>query len=118
MNNDVQKLWTDALRSGEYEQSKNYLANVKGGVTAYCCLGVLCDLAVKAGVLKEFRTTQNTLGEPIIEYGGERYDLPKLVVEWAGLDKQNPEVPGGSLAQLNDDGISFHNIALKIEEYL
>lgn len=39
------KSWVSHLRSGEYKQVKDRLKNKKG----YCCLGVLCDIAVKAG---------------------------------------------------------------------
>lgn len=36
------KRWLKALRSGEYEQGAQYLKTPDG---AFCCLGVLCDLA-------------------------------------------------------------------------
>ena len=32
--------WLDALRSGKYKQTRNYLKTIKG----YCCLGVLCAI--------------------------------------------------------------------------
>lgn len=34
--------WLDALRSGDYGQTQEQLADDKGN---YCCLGVLCELA-------------------------------------------------------------------------
>lgn len=45
----IKQLWLDALESGEYTQTKGKLHTDAG----YCCLGVLCDVAVKAGVLEE-----------------------------------------------------------------
>lgn len=44
---EVYDLWIEALRSGEYRQGRGRLRNVTG--TEFCCLGVLCDLAVKDG---------------------------------------------------------------------
>jgi hypothetical protein len=43
--------WVAALRSGEYRQGKNSLRckSIENGQYEYCCLGVLCDLAVKHG---------------------------------------------------------------------
>src|SRR4051812_34484552 len=42
-------IWVKALRSGEYKQTKGALHTADG---AFCCLGVACDLALKAGALK------------------------------------------------------------------
>lgn len=41
-----QQAWVDALRSGEYKQTKYSLQDESG----YCCLGVACVLADKAGI--------------------------------------------------------------------
>lgn len=47
--------WVRALRSGEYPQATGYLMTVIGqtdtgeDVYGFCCLGVKCDLDVKAG---------------------------------------------------------------------
>ena len=50
MNKEVKQQWVAALRSGEYKQGKNALRRQYEGEDAeFCCLGVLCDLAVKAG---------------------------------------------------------------------
>lgn len=38
---EIKKKWTDALRSGEYEQGTGAL---KTHGEKYCCLGVLCDV--------------------------------------------------------------------------
>ena len=47
MNKEVKKKWVDALRSGEYAQGRSSLRDHD----EYCCLGVLCELAVKEGVI-------------------------------------------------------------------
>lgn len=48
----ARRLWVKALRSGEYKQGYGYLHYKRGGKDKFCCLGVLCDLAVKNGVIE------------------------------------------------------------------
>ena len=99
MNPGIRAQWTAALRSGKYEQGT---ASLRSG-NKFCCLGVLCDLAVKAGVLT---------GEPgeagcAWYYHGAIDYLPEAVTEWAGLQDINQLAgdPGATepLAVLNDD---------------
>ena len=102
MNADIKAQWTAALRSGEYVQGQNYL-NIDGKL---CCLGVLCELAVKAEVISMDE------GFGIVFYDGKNDVLPTPVREWAGLPEDgesnpnNPHVSMGedrvSLAELND----------------
>ena len=40
------KKWVEALRSGEYEQGKEFL---QCG-SSFCCLGIACEVASKNGV--------------------------------------------------------------------
>ena len=40
MNPELKQKWTEALRSGRYQQTNGYLRDSCG----YCCLGVLCDI--------------------------------------------------------------------------
>lgn len=114
MNKDIKTQWVAALRSGEYTKGVGYLnANDK-----FCCLGVLCDLAVEAGV-----TTFTGGGG----YGAEReaQTLPAEVQNWAELQTSGGRLPGyftvnhcHSLWELNDTtGYSFEDIAAVIEEY-
>jgi hypothetical protein len=88
-NTQVIKDWVTALESGEYEQTQGVLRYTRrDGGYEFCCLGVLCDLAVKAGVI----------GEPteLGRYGDEGYgsvgELPAEVRDWAGLDSSDPTV--------------------------
>ena len=46
MHQEVKQQWVTALRSGEYAQGNGHLRKDD----EYCCLGVLCDIAVKAAV--------------------------------------------------------------------
>lgn len=120
MNQAVKAEWVAALRSGEYEQATGHLY-YEG---SYCCLGVLCDLAVKRGVV--------SMREGVVtrSYGelDETAVPPHEVLDWAGLDYENPQVlvtdEDGSeqyptLITLNDDEkYSFNRIADLIEEQL
>lgn len=75
------KLWTDALRSGEYQQGKGCLCHVpEQGVPTFCCLGVACEVAIKNGVEVETRIAFN-----FKRYGGLSSYVPEQVKEWLGL---------------------------------
>lgn len=53
MNADLKKRWLDALRSGDYAQTKAKLCRIHGNAFApagYCCLGVLAEID---GMLRE-----------------------------------------------------------------
>lgn len=85
MKAHVKALWVTALRSGEYGQADGSLREVD--TNNFCCLGVLCDVAVKAGVPVEVRVQDDR-----VTYDGEPDFLPESVREWAGLDDANPRV--------------------------
>jgi len=88
MNQEIQALWTGALRSGAYNQGSGVLKTQTG---EFCCLGVLCELAVEAGVIPPAQETKSldadapdsTVG---YQYGSETGILPNAVQEWAGLN--------------------------------
>jgi hypothetical protein len=122
MNSDVKQKWVEALRSGKYKQGTGALRDSDG---MYCCLGVLCELAVEAGAAS--RTNSGTYGvrdEEGYMIDGSDSVLPQSVSVWAGLHgAANPMVVFGtnhaSLADLNDNvGLSFERIADVIEEQL
>lgn len=124
MNKDIAREWVDALRSGDYEQTTGQLAErSEDGVYSYCCLGVLCEIAVDKGVI------------PPISGGGygeenTSSDLPYKVRDWAGLDATDPffdvHIPAthyrialdhASAASLNDThSFTFDQIADVIEQ--
>lgn len=133
MNTTVKALWTAALRSGEYSQAKGYLRSDEG----YCCLGVLCEVAVKNGVIpKAERIVRAFDSEPTYIYGDDRahLTLPSEVMEWAGLTEYNPLTDMDSevgrvsdeshprkapLSELNDSmGFDFEKIADVIDAQL
>ncbi len=117
MNPDVKAQWTAALRSGEYEQGMGYLNRDN----KLCCLGVLCELAVKAGVKVEV-TEGSDGGAPFRAYDDNSGYPPPAVQEWARLNTPNPTVlidgETSALAEFNDSGKSFAQIADAIDACL
>lgn len=126
MNPEIKQQWVNALRSGEYQQTTGTLRRETG----FCCLGVLCDLAVKAEVISEpyrFGDPETDAPERVwYEYDAEPSVLTSKVQAWAGLrNESNPDVPYTedmnndawqsrgkvSLAELNDNGYTFTQIA-------
>lgn len=123
MDAAIKKKWIRALRSGKYKQGKNALRIGD----KHCCLGVLCELAFKAGAVQ--RTEQIHGRTSSFSYGGDYLEpfgsmLPESVMEWAGLDNtagvewedDNGDVE--SLITLNDGGKTFKEIAKVINEKL
>lgn len=113
MNSEVKAKWLEALRSGEYVQGTGLLRSQDD---KFCCLGVLCDLAVKDEVIAE--PERPTHGG--YRYGDDsRWDagLPNEVRKWSGVADLMGLTPSGrELAHLNDTGSTFAQIADIIEE--
>lgn len=108
----IKELWIKALNSGKYEQARGQLRNQYG----FCCLGVLCDLYGKE---KNVKWTKKL---PFYEFNTRSGVLPRQVIEWAGLTEANPLIHytrrNPALAELNDTGKTFKQIARIIKKYL
>lgn len=136
MNQEIKEQWVTALRSGDYRQGSNVLHRKVDGEHQYCCLGVLCDIALKAGVDLRHNPTADCQCTTCQQEGVRMYDgyddfLPPKVATWAGLESINPRTtesiadPGSSipgvtidnatLSYLNDNGKTFSEIADIIE---
>lgn len=118
--NEVYHLWVNALRSGQYKQARGCLFNEDSYVNdkgfevfnddedesfvgGFCCLGVLCDLAVKDGGAPwdSKKGPQTSFGEP-----------PEHFLKFMGLDSDMV----AELISMNDDqGMTFGEIADEIE---
>ena len=107
------RAWIDALRSGEYPQTKFRLVVVKSSdpdqPVGYCCLGVACDLY---GMVPTTVEAGRTL---LKSFDGADAVLPNEVQEWLGLADNNPTVGGRSLTSMNDNGATFADIADHLE---
>jgi len=105
--NENVKLWVEALRSGEYEQGKDCLSNGD----EFCCLGVACDLYSKYNKPILF-----ILENGVKSYDGDTVFLPFVVQDWLGLKSHSGVFSNAnSLAQMNDGGLTFKEIADMIE---
>lgn len=112
MDKAIKEKWLEALRSGKYEQCTGQLVEEKikwpdegpTGQFCYCCLGVLGEITQKDFI--------KNVDELSLDNGGGLlcYDI----AEPMGLkgDIQS------KLAEMNDDGKSFDQIADWIEENL
>lgn len=78
MNKEIRDEWVKRLRSGKYDQGKTYLRHNE----QYCCLGILCEMAVEAGV-----TTVTEIDEKgRYTYNENFAALPLEVQKWSGVD--------------------------------
>lgn len=109
MDQQIKAAWITALTDGSYQQGEGVLQDVTNG--QFCCLGVLCDLAVKAGIIPRPLIEEQHFVAPngspavnglpirkIARYGfpGDTSveDLPPAVAEWAQIPfaNTNPSV--------------------------
>ncbi len=109
--------WLKALRSGEYEQANGQLYDDEYLGGSYCCLGVACEVVGHGKVLKEkFGEKGLPIQAKII--GKESCvftKLPGLLREdFAPLREEDSFVE--SVAEMNDNGQSFKEIADWIED--
>jgi hypothetical protein len=118
MNPEVKAKWLEALRSGEYNQGRNKLRTAEG----LCCLGVLCEIAIKDGVLKPYDVVVFE-ESGIHHYGGEDCYPPESVIDWSGLANRGIYRDGNgeyllSLGSLNDgDESDLRWMSFEVKEY-
>lgn len=128
MNKEIKEKWVTALRSGEYKQAVHFLRatidNEKQTI-GYCCLGVLCDLYIKEKNDPNIIWDVTAFGTHIFSHSiddsipiHESKALPEELLLWADLNEKNPGISdiNSSLAELNDKGKTFEEIATIIEE--
>lgn len=107
MKTEIRTQWATALRSGEYLQGTGYLHEQD----TYCCLGVLCALAAKAGIVHtetdcDERVAYISNEDPMGKGQSSNTILPKAVADWAGLPDTSPEVelrPDSEYCEDQDD---------------
>ncbi len=125
MNQEIKAQWVAALRSGEYPQGYNALRRTD--TDTYCCLGVLCELAVKAEIA--VRLDQDEAEWSLYKAVNSETDCasglpPRAVVAWAEIGTSNPavELPNGGrmeMSALNDNlRMTFAEIADLVEAQL
>lgn len=98
----ARRLWVRALRSGKYGWGKEALKPDDG---RFCCLGVLCEVALKRGIISS--------------YGHNASFLPDSVREWVGLEyNDGAKEYLQPLSEINDESKRnpFKKIANLIEK--
>lgn len=113
MDATVKAAWVAALRDGHFRKGKYGLRNLD---ERYDAQGVLCELAVRAGIIAEPKRYAKPEAEVFegYTYDGEAVGLSKKVCEWAGIDYRI----GFQIGLMGDEGKSFDKIADWIEENL
>ena len=132
MKKEIADKWVKALRSDKYKQGKNALHNG----SSYCCLGVLTDLYVNETNDGELTSKGYCDNDSDPDVKPQNEVAPHPVLKWSGLQDElggnfscsfvSPEYEEtgegeefsmyDSLAEANDAGISFAEIADFIEE--
>lgn len=113
MQEELKGKWIEALRSGNYRQGTGLLkCDAEGGLTRYCCLGVLCEL------VDPNKFKRRDLGGGRYDYGvhglSSDVTLPSNVQHEVGLSDEECN----TLAEKNDGGYTFQDIANYIEDNL
>lgn len=86
MKRKVKKLWLEALREGDYRQTRGGLMLLEGEKGAsFCALGVLCDLHSDLRKSPDWDFSSKT--PRYLENGTV---LPERVMKWAKLKEENP----------------------------
>ena len=133
----VKRDWLAALRGGEYKQVKSTLCATKDGEDRFCCLGVMGDLDVRNGLADWSQTVNGGVNRlvpyaspyserPMTAYGGAGVPVFQQLDRWFTAGRHAS--PGhrveaineviGKLANANDGGATFDEIADFIEEKL
>jgi len=140
MPNEIARKWLDALRSGKYSQTTGHLRKIEARDTTdhalregYCCLGVLCDivdpmrwvaptLSDSTGRYCYMNPNPRTVFLDSDEEDTEDEFTDKLLVGYPPqeyLEKVGlTETDARDLANRNDSGYSFEQIATLIEDML
>lgn len=121
MYSDALEWWVEALESGEFPQTRGTMCLLDDNEqpAGYCCLAVLCELAIRHGVpvitdkCCEYRESFRT-------YDGLKGSyLPHSVVVWAGLSSALVQLGPWVAAYYNDEREEdFPTIAAAIRRYV
>lgn len=107
----VKTLWLEALESGEYKQARQVLCN-KGSASdpesevGYCCLGVLCEVAIKYDLVPLVRLESKESDEYGLVgvsylYKGAGYEEGKAKSQWRYSYAHNTCLPSQLLPALH-----------------
>jgi hypothetical protein len=115
MNRSIRDLWAASLKDGSFKQGKYQLRDLDD---YYDATGVLCELAVSAGVIDPPKKRTKPEAQLFFgyDYGHKTYgtQVPQPVLYWAGLTQYTAY----HVALMGDRGKKFPEIAEWIEENL
>lgn len=98
---EIKTLWTEALRSGEYDQGSGCLKK-EDCTPKFCCLGVLTDLYRKDKDVSWEEATEMARGDEYNLTEATSY-MPECVASWAGFLESE-------LSDQGDDGLDVELI--------
>lgn len=105
MDDELKRKWVEALRSGKYRQGRKQLRiRHPGGDDSYCCLGVLCDLIAPD-------LWRRNAPHPTFSHESA-VAMPNSNIRGAARLRKTE---ADELAAMNDNGMSFAEIAASIE---
>lgn len=112
MKKEIADLWIDALKSGKYKKDI-FKLNINN--ETFCCLGVLCELAIANGIELEKIVDD----DKSIDYDNNATHLPEKVQEWAGMRSNYGSFDSGknNLVSLNDTSVNFNKVIRAILEH-
>lgn len=114
MDPELKDRWTTKLRSGDYQQGKGALRRRGKGRDLFCCLGVLCEIAVEDGQVHLLEQPEVVGGNYI--YNEDAGVLPMGLEAWSGITSPDQRQ---ELMDMNDEkGKTFLEIADWIDENL
>jgi hypothetical protein len=106
MNKNAKK-WVAALRSGRFKQGFGMLNENN---EFFCCLGVLCEVAIENGL----PLTKGTYPSGAVYYKADIFgNLPNEVMKWAGLRDSLGEY-GNEKEFFDRKGLHIDNDRLKL----
>jgi hypothetical protein len=119
---DFKHEWITALRSGIYKQGHGKLKDADG---RYCCLGVACAIKNCDNILnKKFIYKDGEIGKDNMISHDKKALIKENTIPITSVENIPSTIRGmyseiaNVLAELNDDGSSFKEIAEVIETYL
>ena len=104
MNKQLKTKWTEALRSGEYDQGVGHYVTAGKKYDSFCCLGVLCDIQYAVWDMNGYNNA---------------YDIGDKTLMGDAFAPNGPNwAEQRRLATMNDGCYSFKKIATYIEQQL
>lgn len=115
LNKEVKTKWLEALRGDQYTQANGVMyKETIDGKHSMCCLGVLEHIC--GTPLETFLVGDNGFPDDLGRYRKSPREGLREPISNIGIDSVNSIE--AYLAEMNDEGKSFEEIALFIEKYL